>query len=272
MKKEITVISGCDSGIGRAVAELLVSKGETVVVSYLRDNPFISCNNCFSYKMDFMVKSDITKFIKNVNALCSKDYSIKCLFNNAGTATGGPIEDLDMSVYMDVFRINFFAHIEIIQGFIPILKKSRGLIINNGSMAGRVAPPFMSPYASSKYAMEGFTDSLRREMKPFGIRTVLLEPASVATPIWNNAKEVDRSFVSDVYRESVNEFMETFVESGNYGLSPDVAAQRIYNIMQKKNPAPRYIISKKWLLSYLQTMAPDRLMDYIAQKVCSVNY
>ena len=119
--------------------------------------------------MDLRVPADVEAFIAFVKGLCASGHSLAAVVDNAGVALGGPVEDLPMSLFREVFEINFFGAVRIAQAFIPELVASRGRIVVIGSMAGRVALPFLSPYASSKFALEGFCDSLRRELNPFGV-------------------------------------------------------------------------------------------------------
>ena len=272
MKRELFVITGCDSGIGKACAELLVRRGRHVALSYLAENPFRGEALCHSYRMDLAKESDIRNFADNIIKLCGRGYSLSCLFNNSGIALGGPVENAPLSLFRKVMEVNFFGYVSLIQKLIPLLKESMGMIMINGSLAGRVALPFMAPYSSSKFALEGFTDSLRRELNPFGIKTVLIEPAAVATPIWKKAREADRSFVDRVYMESVESFMVNFVDAGGRGMPVDAAAGRIVAIMDKRRPKPRYIVSGNILSSSIQTRIPDSILDRMVRKFFSMNY
>jgi len=272
MKKELAVITGCDSGIGKACAEMLLKKGVNAAVSYLEANPFKKEPHCSAYKADMTKESDIEKFVKSINKLCSSGYTLKTLFCNAGVALGGPVENTPLEIYRRVFEINYFSYVSLIQKLIPLLRESRGMIMIHGSLAGRIALPFLAPYTSSKFALEAFADSLRRELNPFGIKTVLLETAAVATPIWTKARKIDNSFVDEVYIDSLNAFMENFVDSGSRGMPVDKAAEKIVKIMEMEKPRTRYIISGTPVNSFLQTVLPDRVVDRMVEKFFRMNY
>jgi NAD(P)-dependent dehydrogenase (short-subunit alcohol dehydrogenase family) len=272
MKKDITVITGCDSGIGKACAEILLRKGAYTAMSYLETDHFENEPLCFAYKADMTKESDIEKFAKSIKKLCASGYSLKSLFCNAGVALGGPVENTPLEVYRRVFEINYFSYVSLIQKLIPLLRESRGMIMIHGSLAGRIALPFLAPYTSSKFALEAFADSLRREMNPFGIKTVLLETAAVATPIWTKARKIDNSFVDEVYMDSLNAFMENFVDSGSRGMAVDKAAEKIVRIMDMEKPRTRYIISGTPVNSFLQTVLPDRVVDRMVKKFFRKNY
>jgi hypothetical protein len=186
--------------------------------------------------------------------------------------SGAPIENLPMSFYRNSFEINFFAAVRIIQALLPELIRSKGMIIVNGSNAGRIAMPFLSPYVSTKFALEGFCDSLRREVSPLGVRTVLLEPASVATPIWNKAKQQDVSFIDQKYLKSFISGRDKFVAGGNRGMDVKAAAIMIADILLLEKPKARYIISKNRLISSILQMLPSSVIDKAVPKIYKMDY
>ncbi|NTU89853.1 MAG: SDR family NAD(P)-dependent oxidoreductase, partial [Actinobacteria bacterium] len=212
--KGLVVITGCDSGIGKSLVEILIREGYTVAQSFLEQNQFENVPRVYSKKMDLRLPEEVDDFCRYVQGLYEKGERLEALVVNAGVALGGPVEDLPLTLYRECFEINYFGAVRIVQACIPELIRNKGKIIVNGSMAGKFALPFLSPYASSKFALEGFCDSLRREMNPFGVKTVLLEPAAVATPIWNKAKSQDTSFIEEKYLKSVTFFMNKFIEGG----------------------------------------------------------
>lgn len=272
MKKDIYVITGCDSGIGKSCAALLLEKGSNIAVSYLDGNPFKGEPLCHAYKADMTRERDVEKFAMNIKKLCAARFSLKCLFTNAGIALGGPVENIPFEIFRKVMEVNYFSYVSLIQKLIPLLRESRGMIMIHGSLAGKVALPFLSPYTSSKHALEGFADSLRRELNPFGIKTVLIEDAAVATPIWKKAREADSSFVGEVYRESINAFLVNFVDAGSRGMPAEKASGEIVSIMNKKNPGARYIISGNRLGSIIQKRIPDKILDRLVKKIFRMYY
>ena len=268
----LVVVTGCDSGIGLSLAELLHRRGYVVAVSYLTSNPFEGVSGVHACRMDLRVPADVEAFIAFVKGLCASGHSLAAVVDNAGVALGGPVEDLPMSLFREVFEINFFGAVRIAQAFIPELVASRGRIVVIGSMAGRVALPFLSPYASSKFALEGFCDSLRRELNPFGVRTILVEPAAVATPIWDKSKTQDFSFVSDKYRDSLQLFEKNFVEPGNQGMPADDAARIVADALTARRPRPRYLISRTPFLSKVEARLPEWIIDAFVARWFKMDY
>ena len=105
----LVVVTGCDSGIGLSVAELLRRRGYVLAVSYLTSNPFEGVAGVHACRMDLRVPADVEAFVGFVNRLCASGYSLSAVVNNAGVALGGPVEDLPMSLFREVFEVNFFG-------------------------------------------------------------------------------------------------------------------------------------------------------------------
>ena len=270
--KKMAVITGCDSGIGKSLTEILIKDDYFVIISYLMNNPFSNEPNVSAYKLDIRNQDETESFASAVREHCNQGYQLEYFINNAGVAKGGPVEDIPFKIFREVFEINFFGVVLLTQKLIPELIKSKGTIVIVGSLAGKVALPFLSPYVSTKFALEGFADSLRRELIPFGIKTILIEPGAIATPIWNNAKKQDLSYVSKKYLKSLEKFEKNFIEAGNAGMSVDKAAEQIVKILKKKHPKSRYLIAKKNIDTYLPLLLSSELFDKIVIKLFSMNY
>lgn len=271
-KKDLYVISGCDSGIGKSLASFLISKGIHVAVSYLEKAPFENIEGVHCFKMDLRIEGEIKSFTDEVKKLCQGGYMLRCLVSNAGVAMGGPIEDLPIQIMKEVFEVNFFGAVSFIQKLIPELIASKGRVVIVGSLAGRIALPFLSPYVATKFAIEGFNDSLRRELNPFGIKTILLEFGAVATPIWNKAKKQYMSFIEDKYLNSMNKFRDSFIDGGNSGLNPDVSAKLVYQAIAKKNPKKRVIISMHPFMDTAQLFIPAGVIDKLVVGFFDMTY
>ncbi|MCU0848492.1 MAG: SDR family oxidoreductase [Spirochaetes bacterium] len=270
--KDTAVITGCDSGIGEALARLLADEGRHCIISYLDRNPFEGDDRVDAVRLDLTDGKSIDEFCARTSFIAGKGLRIGCLVNNAGIALAGPVEDTPIEIFRKVFEVNFFGLVRLTQKLMPVLIRDRGSIYITGSLAGRIAMPFLSPYASSKFAVEGFAESLRREMLPYGIKTVLIEPAGVATPIWNKSRNQDTSFIQKKYGKSIGEFMKKFVEPGNKSMPVGRAAKRIYSIMKKKRPAARYIIAKNMLATKLELMMPKKMTDRLLVRLFSMDY
>lgn len=269
---KLIVITGCDSGIGKSLAEVLIKRGYSVAISYLEINHFEEVSNAYSWRMDVLKPLEVEEFCSYVKDLCSNGLALEAIVMNAGITMVGPVENLPMELYRKCMEINYFAPVKMIKEFIPEIIRNRGRIMMIGSYAGRIALPFLSAYASSKYAAEGFCDSLRREMNPFGVKTIIMEPRAVATPMWNKGKDQDISFTDEKYKSCLTKARESFVKGGNNGVDVDVAAFDISQILLCKNPKPRYIIAKNIPASKFLLMVPDRVLDKGIKKVFHMDY
>lgn len=263
-QKKLVVITGCDTGIGKSLVQLFSEKGFSVAASYLTAPP---SEAVFHKKMDLRLEKDISGFAEYIRSLSAEGYILHALIHNAGMVSSAPIENIPMEALREVFEVNFFGIYSLTQKLLPLIIPQKSAIFLIGSLAGKVGLPFFSPYVSSKFAVEGLTESLRREMLPFGVRTVLFEPGAVATPIWNNSwariKNQFLPLVDSKYKKVFESAAGQFVSGGNSGIAVDKAAQFVYKILRKKKPRARYIISKKPLVDYLETLVPTGLMDKI---------
>ncbi|HPV40836.1 MAG TPA: SDR family NAD(P)-dependent oxidoreductase [Spirochaetota bacterium] len=269
---KLAAITGCDSGIGRSLAGIFANSGYTVIISYLENNPFSGKPHIIAQRLDLRDEASIISFATLVNRYCNEGHRLEYFINNAGVALGGPFENLPPGIYRDVMEINYFSMVTLTQKIMPCLIKGKGRLVVNGSLAGRIALPFLSPYTASKFAVEGWCDSVRRELNPFGIRTILLEPAGVATPIWNKALNQDSSFADRKYGPALRLFREKFIAGGTRGMDSDKAAMQIYRCITKKRPRDRYIIAGNRLLSWLETLVPNRLLDRLVISMFAMHY
>ncbi len=276
MRKEnsndLVVITGCDSGIGKSLAEVFLNMGFTVAISWLEKNPFKKSENLHDRKMDITKKTDIARFSDMINRLCKEGHELKYLIDNAGIAMGGPVENIPLEIYRRVFEVNFFGLISLTQKLLPNVISAGGRIVINGSMAGRIAIPFLSPYNSSKFALEGFCDSFRMEMRPLGVKVILLEPGGITTPIWTKAKKQDTSFVTERYRESMNAFEKAFIDPNLNAMTSEKAALLIYRKITSQRPGARYIIAESIIKSFLPLLIPKGIFDRLINKLFKMNY
>jgi short-subunit dehydrogenase len=264
----LIVITGTDSGIGKSLAGIFLENGYSVLATYL-EKPGVK--KAVNIQVDLNKSGDIAKLEKKVSELTAAGKRLSCLVNNAGIALGGPIEDTPLDIFRKVFEVNYFGLVSLTQRLLPHIIESKGTIIIHGSAAGRVAVPLLSPYVSTKFALEGFTDCLRRELQPYGVNTVLLETGGVETPIWEKALKQDISFVSPKYRKSMDTFKKRFIQVKK-GLTAEQAARKIFNILKEKNPRPRRIIAKSNLRERLIRSLPDRLLDGAFKKMFGMDY
>lgn len=199
-------------------------------------------------------------FLKNINR-------VDLLINNAGYANGGFVEEIPVEEYRKQFETNLFGAISITQLVLPYMREQKsGKIINISSISGQVGFPGLSPYVSSKYALEGWSESLRLEGKPFGIDVALIEPGSYNTNIWEVGKQLatNQSDTSSPYKEYMGK-IQKHINSGSdtFGNPIDVA-NKIVEIAESKRTNLRYPIGKGVKFMILaKKILPWRLWEYL---------
>lgn len=262
----LAVITGCDSGLGKILCERFLSQGYAVAASYLGRLPATTHPMHFPLPLDLRDIASVEQFISGVLALHSR-FGISILMNNAGVVLSAPVEDMPLEGYREVFEINFFGTVRITQALLPAVIEGKGRIVINGSLAGRIALPYFSPYVASKFALEGFADSLRREMIPFGVKVILLELGAVSTPIWLESwKKIEERclpFVGDRYRKVFLRAAEKFVREGNEGMDAVKASKKVFDAMTCPSPKTRYIISEQRIVKKIAALLPDFILDRI---------
>jgi NAD(P)-dependent dehydrogenase (short-subunit alcohol dehydrogenase family) len=205
---------------------------------------------------------------------------LAALVNNAGIAIGGPFIDLPVEKYKKQFEVNVFGLIKVTQAFLPLLgvradhKAQPGRILQISSVSGKIGMPFMSPYTGSKHALEGISESLRKELLKFGIDVILIEPGPVKTPIWRKGSdELDPSLIEhSVYKDSLHIYRDVFVKNAvEEALSSAEVAKRIYNVFANPKPKTRYVlVSKPFKNWVVPRMLPDRFLDRYIAKILKI--
>lgn len=276
--KGSVLITGASSGIGRTTAMHLDAQHYRVFagVRNLADGERLKavCSLWLTpVVMDITKSDEIARAIQSVQQHLEPKDCLNGLINNAGAGVGGPLEFLSIEDLRKQFEINVFGHIAVTQAFLPLLRKSRGRVINVGSMAGRVALPFSGPYASSKAAFAALTDALRRELSWWDIPVVLMEIGSVKTPIWEKAfKEAEEraekmpAEARDLYEKplrAMNDYMKNLVRHAT--VAEKVAAV-IQTALESPKPRTRYFVGLDAYLGLFSRLLPDRALDWLLQK------
>jgi len=174
------------------------------------------------------------------------------LVNNAGYAVVGAFEDCSMEEIKAQYETNLFGVIRVTQAVLPVMRKQKsGIIVNISSGAGKIAIPVQSAYVSTKFAIEGLSESMAYELEPFGIKVVLVEPGFIKTNIGNNIVTAKKSQDAISPYSQLTENMVSFIEHGlERGSPPDVVAKVVLKAVISENPNLRYLAGKdveKWM-------------------------
>jgi len=275
MVSPASLTTGTSSGIGRACALHLCKAGYRVFAGIRTEEAgedllHESSNRITPVLLDITKSEMIRHAVEQISRFLNNDTKLWGLINNAGSATGGPLEYLSIDEFRNQIEVNLIGHIAVIQSFLPFIRNARGKIINMGSVCGIFSLPFSSAYSASKFALEGATDALRRELLPWGIAVSLIELGIIATPIHDKilekAREHQSSFLhpeDDIYQKYADS-VEKMLKAGiHHAISPLIVADLVKKILETKSPRPRYIVGKDARLGYLSRFFPDRWNDWI---------
>ncbi|HDR8452364.1 TPA: SDR family oxidoreductase [Bacillus cereus] len=273
MNKKIAIITGASSGFG-LLTTLELAKKDYLVIATMRNlekqGTLLSQVTQLNLQQNIKVQQlDVTdqNSIHNFQLFLKEINRIDLLINNAGYANGGFVEEIQVEEYRKQFETNLFGAISITQLVLPYMRKQRsGKIINISSISGQVGFPGLSPYVSSKYALEGWSESLRLELKAFGIDVALIEPGSYNTNIWEVGKQLatNQSDTTSPYKEYMDK-IQKHINSGSdtFGNPIDVA-KKVVDIAEAKRTTLRYPIGKGVKFMILaRKILPWRLWEYL---------
>ncbi|QST01290.1 SDR family oxidoreductase [Pontibacillus sp. ALD_SL1] len=242
VQSKVAVVTGASGGFGSLTVVNLAKQG-FVVLAAMRNVSKMSVFEPFEgetwYKQIIPVPLDVTKenSIRDFQYYIEKIGRCDVLVNNAGYALGGFSEEIQMSEYREQFETNVFGVMAVTQKVLPLMRQQRfGKVINVSSISGLFGFPGLSPYVSSKYALEGYSESLRLEVKPFGIDVALVEPGSYRTNIWTSGRVVtEQSLKKDSPYFDYMERIEQELKDGEDSLGdPQEVADLISELADKK--------------------------------------
>ena len=267
MERGKVLVTGASSGIGCACAVRLSGLGYQVLAG-VRD-PMAGEALCALAGGIEPVLLDVTDSA-SIRAAVDKagGDGLAGLVNNAGVSVIGPLELVPVETWRRQFEVNVFGLVAVTQAFLPLLRRVRGRIVNIGSIAGRSALPGTGTYDASKFAVEGVTDALRMEVRPFGIHVSLIEPGAVDSAIWK--KSLDS--IADLQRNSPAEVRELYqglmasvraetAKAAAKALPADRVAKVVEHALTARRPKTRYVIGGDARFWLLLNLLPDAWRD-----------
>jgi NAD(P)-dependent dehydrogenase (short-subunit alcohol dehydrogenase family) len=277
LKHSLIVVTGASTGIGAATAHRLAAHGFDVIagVRTPEDAQRLGADpsgRITPVQLDVTVTADITSLTELVST--RTDGGLQGLVNNAGVAVVGPIEVLTVDDWRRQLEVNLIGQVAVTRALLPALFRARGRVVNVSSIGGLVAGPLSGPYSASKFALEAFTDVLRREVNTFGVRVVAVEPGAVATPIWAKGRaqaerRLERSDpqLEHRYARTVDAARAIGEAATRDGLAPDVVADTILTALTTRRPRTRYLVGRDARLqAWLNRALPDRVMDALIRR------
>ena len=262
MNKAI-LVTGASTGIGHATAKYLAEQGHIVYAAARRVEKMQDLT-ASGVKILSMDVTDDASMISGVNTILKNEKRIDVLVNNAGYGSFGALEDVPISEAKNQFEVNVFGMARLTQLVLPHLREQKsGTIINVSSMGGKFGEPHGSWYHATKYAVEGLSDSLRMELKQFGIDVVIIEPGSINTEWTGIAKDnLLKISGNTAYKNLATKHANFFAKIK--GSDPIVIAKVIAQAVESTKPKTRYVAGDfaKPLL-FLRRMVSDRIFDSI---------
>lgn len=285
LSSQVILITGASAGIGAALAQVLADRfmGIRLVLAARNQDKLNQVGDrCSKSGAEVLiVPTDISDpdQAKNLaNAAVNRFGRVDVLVNNAGYGQMGPIELIPIELVKRQFQVNVLGTIALIQALIPVMRdQGGGKIINVSSLGGRIAFPFAGLYSSSKFALEGLSDTLRRELEPFNIRVTVIEPGPVDTEFVSVAsREINHAIPNGLntpYRAAFENFDRLDKLTKQQGWSSERVAQVIVSAITAKNPKPRYVAATAggFLLFMMTKVLPTWFVDQFWQKFYGID-
>jgi short-subunit dehydrogenase len=268
---KVVLITGASSGIGKVTAQHLAGLGYRVYGTSRKaengNRTFSDENSNGFIEMVNLDVCDNQSAKKAVEYVIEQEGRIDVLINNAGFGISGAIEETTEEEALAQFNTNFFGMHRMCRNVLPIMRKQKkGLIINIGSVAGQFSIPYQSMYSASKYAMESYTESLRMEVRDWGIRAVIIEPGDTRTGFTDNRYYTQES-ENTAYPKSRGS-IEKMEKDERNGDSPKNIAKIIGRLLNKKNPPVRITVGLAYkVFVQLKRIFPSRLIEFILTKM-----
>lgn len=265
MKKTV-LITGASGGIGKAAAQIFLDNNWQVIATARNTSKLKELENrgakCF--KLDVTNSDDINNLITHI---VDNEMIINVLVNNAGFGQFGTIEETSIEKARAQFETNLFGVASLTQNIIPLMRKQgHGRIVNMSSIAGKTSMPGGGWYASSKYALEAISDSIRYETKQFGIKVSLIEPGPIKTDFATNMNKSIVILNESPYRNLVSDL--TGSTDNIKGGSAISCAKRIYKAATSKRPKNRYLVTKEAkLINFIVSTLPSKIVDFFVIKM-----
>jgi short-subunit dehydrogenase len=273
--EDIVLVTGASSGIGKSIAAYLAKEGYRVYGTSRKKQPGnIKSEEVNTDSFPKIIQLDVCS-IESIEAAVSyilkSEGRIDILINNAGFGIAGSIEDTDEEEAFRQFDTNFFGVHRMCRRVLPVMRcQGKGLIINVGSVAGLISIPFQGMYSASKYAVEAFTEALRIETRPFGIKVALVEPGDTRTGFTGSRQFAQASGDKSPYSANFKKSINKMIKDEMSGPDPEVVAKAVARLIKMRNPPVRVIVGFSYkTIGFLKRLIPSRLAQFIVSKLYS---
>ncbi len=246
--EKVAVVTGSSSGIGFETSLALAREGYFTFAT-MRDVKKADAVKKIAEEENLHLKVieldvDNEDSVENaIKSIIDEKQRIDVLVNNAGWGIWGTGEDVSLEEFREQFETNFFSIVRLIQKVAPTMRKQgSGDIVNISSIAGRIGFPVSTAYISSKFALEGFSESLRFELGEFGINVIIIEPGVIKTNFFDSMRTAKKADVGETYRDITLKVITGVKMMAEMGTHPKEVANVIINSIKEEKPLPRYVV------------------------------
>jgi len=242
------LITGASTGIGHVAARRMLAAGWEVFAAARKDADLdrLREEGLTPIKLDVTDPDTIAAAKDELD-----ERGLRGLVNNAGIAVSGPIEFVPLDELRRQLEVNLVGQVAVTQAFMPNIREPKGRIVNVSSIGGRIALPLVGPYAASKFGLEAVSDSLRRELRPWGIHVSLVEPGAVITPIWDKGRETASRLEEEMGEQARSRYGKLAAriraeteKIPERGVEPDEVAKAIEHALTAPRPKLRYVVGR----------------------------
>ena len=272
------LVTGASTGIGRATTRYLDAKGWRVFAGVRREEDAESLREDGSERMtplllDVTDPGQIADAARLIGEAVGED-GLDGLVNNAGIAVPGPLETLPIDDFRRQIEVNLTAHVAVTQAMLAQIRTARGRIVFITSIGGLMAFPMFGAYHAAKFGLEAVGDVFRQELRPWGISVSVIEPGSIATPLWERGQEEVDSLAErageghvDLYGQAIASFREIARKTGERGIPPEKVAAKVEHALTAARPRVRYLVGlDAHGQAFVTRLLPDRLVDWIVAR------
>ena len=264
--KPVVLITGASSGIGKTCAEHLHARGYRVYGTSRRAAA-AATPPPGSFQLIAMDVTSEDSVALAIQLILSREGRLDVVFNNAGDGIAGSVEDTTIEEARQQLDTNFFGTLRVCRAALPLMRRQgAGLILNVSSLGGLVGLPFQGLYSASKFAVEGMTEVLRMEVRPFGVRVALIEPGDFRTGFTAQRRKVRAAQGNGAYAERFGKALATMERDETGGADPLAVARLLERLINTRSPRPRYKVGgflQKLSAGLLRKVLPQKLFEYL---------
>lgn len=268
------LITGASTGIGRAAALRLDAAGWRVLAGVRREEDAESLREAASERLAPLLL-DVTEpeqVAAAAERAAAEPDGLAGLVNNAGVAIPGPLETIPMDKLRRQVEVNLLAQVAVTQAMLPAIRRGHGRVVFISSIGGRMAFPFTGAYHAAKFGIEAVGDVFRQELRPWGIRVAIVEPGSIATPIWERgeraAEEHGDPRQEALYGQAIEKYRKVVRQTAARGIAPEKVAERIEHALSAARPRTRYLVGlDARVQARVKPLVPAPLWDRIVARV-----